>query len=121
MPEISVIMPSLNVARYYEKCMDSVLSQTFEDFEVLSVDAGSTDGTLEMIERYQAKDSRVRLLRSPVKSYGAQMNLAMDAAEGKYIAIVETDDCAEPDMLECLHDAIVEAEAVCQGDRHVVL
>lgn len=111
MPEISVLMPSLNVARYYEKCMDSVLSQTFEDFEVLAVDAGSTDGTLEMIERYQAKDSRVRLLRSPVKSYGAQMNLAMDAAEGKYIAIVETDDCAEPDMLECLHDAIVEAEA----------
>ena len=111
MPEISIIMPSLNVAHYYAKCMESVLDQTFKNFEVLAVDAGSADGTLEMIEQFRTRDCRVRLLRSPKASYGFQMNLALKEAAGKYVCIVETDDYIEPDMLECLHKAVVETGA----------
>ena len=61
-PKVSVIMPSLNVAPYIRQCMDSVLNQTLKDMEVICVDAGSTDGTREILAEYEQKDKRVRLI-----------------------------------------------------------
>ena len=104
-PSVSVIMPSLNAAPYIRKCMDSVLGQTLRDIEILCVDSGSTDGTAEILREYAGKDPRITLLESDRKSYGYQMNLGMDAAKGKYLGIVETDDWAEPDMFETLYSA----------------
>lgn len=98
MPKVSVIMPSLNVAKYIRECMDSVLGQTLEDIEIIAVDAGSEDGTLEILREYEALDARVRVIVSNQKSYGYQMNLGLDAAQGEYVGIVETDDFIEPDM-----------------------
>jgi glycosyltransferase involved in cell wall biosynthesis len=66
------------------------------------VDAGSTDGTLEILQEYAAKDSRISIINSEKKSYGYQMNLGFDAAKGEYLGIVETDDFADPDMFEKL-------------------
>lgn len=86
-------------------CMDSVLGQTLRDIEILCVDAGSTDGTAEILREYAERDPRVTVLLSDRKSYGYQMNLGMDAAKGKYMGIVETDDWAEPDMFETLFAA----------------
>lgn len=103
MPKISVIMPSLNVALYIRECMDSVICQTLTDLEILCVDAGSTDGTWEILEEYAGKDSRVRLFRSEKKSYGYQMNLGIKEALGEYIGIVETDDFILPEMYEELY------------------
>ena len=102
MPKVSVIMPSLNVAKYYDACIQSVLNQTMQDIEILAVDAGSTDGTLEKIKDYVSKDKRVQLIKSSQKSYGHQMNLGIARATGKYIGIVETDDMIVPDMFEKL-------------------
>lgn len=102
-PKISVIMPSLNVAVYIEQCIESVINQTLRDIEIICVDAGSTDGTLELLRGYEARDPRVRVVVSDKKSYGYQMNLGMDAASGEYFGIVETDDYAEPDMFERLY------------------
>lgn len=98
MPKVSVIMPSLNVAGYIRECMDSVLGQTLQDMEIICVDAGSTDGTLEMLREYERRDGRVRLIVSGRRSYGHQMNLGLDAARGEYIGIVETDDFVAPEM-----------------------
>jgi glycosyltransferase involved in cell wall biosynthesis len=104
-------MPSLNVAAYIRETMDSVLTQTLSDIEIICVDAGSTDGTMEILEEYASEDNRVRLIRSEKKSYGHQMNIGIKAASGSYIGIVETDDYIEPDMYEKLYMAASKQDA----------
>ena len=102
--KVSIILPSLNVVNYIEECLESVVSQTLDDMEIICVDAGSTDGTMEIIERFSAKDSRIRIIHSDRKSYGYQMNLGIRAAVGEYIGIVETDDLVMPDMFKTLYN-----------------
>ena len=70
MSRISIIMPSLNVADYITQCLESVTSQSLRDIEVICIDSGSTDGTLEIIKDYAYKDSRIRVIQSDVRSYG---------------------------------------------------
>ena len=94
-PKVSIIMPSLNVRPYIEQCMDSVLGQTLKDIEVICVDAGSDDGTRQILDQYAARDKRVKVLDSDRKSYGYQVNLGFDNASGQYLGIVETDDYAD--------------------------
>lgn len=108
---ISVIMPSLNVKEYIEECLCSVLSQSYQNIEVLVIDAGSTDGTKEIIEKYAAIDSRIRLICSSKKSYGYQMNLGMKNAGGRFIAIVETDDVLAEGIYEELITIAEETDA----------
>lgn len=104
MDKISVIMPSLNVAAYIEKAVKSVMEQTLKDIEILCIDAGSTDGTLEIIEKMAQEDSRIHVISSDRKSCGYQVNLGIRRAGGEYIGIVETDDYIEKDMYETLYD-----------------
>lgn len=103
---VSVIMPSLNVVKYIRECMESVLKQTLQEIEVLCVDAGSTDGTLEILEEYASKDARVHILKSDQKSYGHQINLGIKAASGQYIGIVETDDFIDALMYQNLYSYV---------------
>ena len=114
---VSVIMPSLNVEPYIRLCIESVMRQSLSNIEIICVDAGSTDGTLEILEEYARLDSRIRIIRSDKKSYGYQVNLGIANARGEYIAIVETDDCISSDMyyeLYCLaHNNNLE---VVKGD-----
>ncbi len=98
--QITVIIPTLNSIEYIEMCMYSIMNQTCREIEILVVDAGSTDGTIDVIEELQKQDTRIRLIHSNVRSYGAQVNLGIDNANGKYIAIVESDDYIEKTMLE---------------------
>lgn len=102
MPKITVILPSLNVGEYIYKCLESVINQTFEKLEILCIDAGSTDGTVEIIKKYASRDPRIKLICSDRKSFGYQMNLGIQNAKGDYIAFVETDDYILPDMYEHL-------------------
>ena len=106
--QVSVILPSLNVVNYIKECMDSVLAQTLQEMEFICIDAGSTDGTWEILQRYAEKDSRVRLVHSDKRSYGYQINLGIRQAKGEYLGIVETDDYIETDMYEELYKAAVE-------------
>ena len=101
--KISVIMPSLNVKPFIEECIESVINQTLNDIEIICVDAGSTDGTLEIIEKFSKIDSRIKILHSDEKSYGHQMNLGISHANGEYIGIVETDDFIDEKMYETLY------------------
>ena len=92
MIKVSVIMPCLNMEKYIEQSIKSVINQTLKDIEIIVVDAGSTDKTLDIIERYKSQDERIKLIHSDKKSYGYQMNLAINKAQGEFIGIVETDD-----------------------------
>lgn len=91
-------MPSLNVKQFIKECLDSVVNQSLKEVEIICVDAGSTDGTLETIEEYASLDQRIKLIHSDKKSYGYQVNAGIDAASGDYIGIVETDDYIVPEM-----------------------
>lgn len=104
--DISIIMPSLNVAKYINQCLESVVSQTKKEIEIICIDAGSTDGTLQIIEDFAKRDNRIRIINSPIKSYGYQMNLGIDASCGEYIGIVETDDFIELDMFDKMYEQI---------------
>ncbi len=101
--KVSVILPSLNVAAYIRECLDSVTNQSLHELEIICIDAGSTDGTAEILEEYAGKDSRIILLHSEIKSSGRQVNMGLDHANGKYVAILETDDWIEKDMYQCLY------------------
>jgi len=100
MVKVSVLVPTLNVRPYIEECLDSIVNQTLRAIEIICIDAGSTDGTLEVLREYAQKDSRIRVIQSDKKSYGYQMNLGLDAATGEYIGIVESDDYIREDMYE---------------------
>jgi glycosyltransferase involved in cell wall biosynthesis len=91
------------VGNYIRECIESVVNQTLKEIEILCVDAGSTDDTLEILQEYAAKDDRIHIIHSDKKSYGYQMNLGLKAAQGEYIGIVETDDFASLNMCEVLY------------------
>ncbi|MDR2133396.1 MAG: glycosyltransferase [Clostridiales Family XIII bacterium] len=109
MPKVSIIIPCLNSVKYIRETMESVVNQTLKEIEIIVVDAGSTDGTLDILNEYARADSRVRLLHSEKKSMGYQYNIGMDAALGEYIGFVETDDYTELVMYEYLYEAITES------------
>lgn len=111
MPRVSVLMPSLNVVKYIDACVGSVVAQTLQDIEILVIDAGSTDGTLEILEKYAKKDARVKVIHSDKKSYGYQLNMGIQLAQGEYVGVVETDDIIELDMYETLYDIAVRTDA----------
>lgn len=106
--KVSVILPSLNVGRYIRECVESVRNQTLRDIEIICVDAGSTDGTLEILREYEQMDPRIKVIVSEKKSYGYQMNLGMSAAMGEYIGIVETDDYVPYEMYGELYEIAVK-------------
>ena len=102
--KVSVIIPSLNSINYYDECIKSVINQSLKEIEIICVDANSTDGTLELIKKYQAQDERIKLIISDKKSYGYQMNLGIAAAKGEYVGIVESDDYIKEDMYKRLYE-----------------
>lgn len=119
-PKISIIIPTLNSARYLKECIESVLNQTLRDIEIIVVDANSTDGTLQILQDYAKSDSRLSVIISERKSYGYQMNLGIAQARGEYIGIVESDDFAKPTMFERLYSIakaqdcdIVKSDILC--------
>ena len=103
-PAISVILPSYNVKNYVKQCIESVKNQTFTDIEIICVDAGSEDGTLDVLKEYAQEDDRINVYLSNKKSYGSQVNQGISLAKGDYISIVETDDYIKEDMLESLYE-----------------
>lgn len=108
MPEISVIVPVYNTEKYLPRCLDSLLSQTYRDFEVILIDDGSTDRSFNVCKCYAKQDSRVRAIQREHTGVGAVRNLGLDSAEGKYIMFCDSDDYVEPEWMEELHNAVEE-------------
>ena len=112
MSTISVIVPVYNTERYLKRCIDSILSQRFSDFELLLVDDGSTDSSGEICEEYAAKDRRIRVLHQTNQGQAAARNNALDwffaNSNSEYISFVDSDDWVHPDYLECMFKAMRE-------------
>lgn len=100
-PAVSVCMPVYNASRYLRECIDSVLSQTFADFEFLIADDGSDDDSAAIVESYA--DPRIRLIRRE-HGYIASLNCLLDEARGRYIARMDADDVMLPDRLRLQFD-----------------
>ncbi|NDJ28156.1 glycosyltransferase family 2 protein [Campylobacter sp. MIT 12-8780] len=107
-PEISVIIPIYNSILYIRQCLESVINQSFKNLEILCIDAYSNDGTAEILEEFATKDARIIIIKSEKKSLGAQINLGLAKAKGKYFCIVESDDYTHLKMCEVLHKLIEE-------------
>lgn len=117
MAKISVLVPIFNVETYLEQCLDSLCAQSFQDIEIICADDGSTDRSSAIIDVYAAKDPRIKAIHKVNTGYGNNMNVALEAATGDYIAILESDDFAEPDMLEKLYAVAQESGAdVVKGE-----
>lgn len=108
---ISVLMLTYNREALVSRMIESVLCQTYRDFEFIIVDNGSTDRSGAIAEEYAAKDCRVRVIRRARGSIGAGRNTGLDAARGAYIAFVDDDDWAAPDFLEFLLCLLTENAA----------
>lgn len=112
MSAISVIVPVYNVAAYLEKCLDSILAQTFTDFEAWLIDDGSTDGSGAICDRYAQRDRRLRALHVENGGVSRARNLGLDRAEGTYLVFVDSDDFVAPNLLARLARAAQIDEAV---------
>jgi len=111
-PKISVALVTYNRANYLPKALESVLSQTFSNFEVILVNNGSTDNTAELCESYAKKDRRIKFINIP-KNRGASIgrNIAIDESSCEYITIVDDDDYCKEEMLEHLFNLATEYNA----------
>lgn len=107
-PIISIIIPSYNEEKNISRCLDSILNQTFSDFEVLCVDDGSNDNTFDIIKEYSKKDNRIIPMKNPGKGVSSARNFGIDNANGNYIGFVDSDDFIQPQMYEFLYRAIIE-------------
>ncbi|MDC1505581.1 glycosyltransferase [Winogradskyella sp.] len=120
MPLVSVILPNYNYARYLPLRIESILNQTFTDFELIILDDASSDNSLEVIEQYKNRDQRIRLIANTVNSGNTfiQWQKGITEAKGTYIWIAEADDFCEPDLIENLLPAFDDTETIisfCQS------
>lgn len=106
-PQISVVVPVHNVEPYLGACVDSILAQTFSDFELILVDDGSTDRSGAICEEYAARDSRVRVIHRENGGLSAARNSGLEVAAGEYISFVDSDDLIAPDFLSRMMDVML--------------
>lgn len=121
MPVVSVVMPVYNVAAYLPQCLRSLSGQSLLRIEILCVDDGSADCSAQIVREAAADDPRVVLLQQDHKGVSAARNLGIDAARGKYIAFIDSDDWADPDMLRRMTELAESKEAdvvVCSAAVH---
>ena len=107
MHKVSVIVPVYNCENYLERCMNSLINQSLEDIEIIAVNDGSTDGSLDILTRYQQLDNRIKIIDKENTGVSDSRNKGIETSTGKYIAFVDSDDWVDLHMLE---DMYIKAE-----------
>jgi len=107
-PKVSIIVPIYNVEKYLQECLESLVTQTLRDIEIICVNDGSTDSSLEIIKSYAAKDNRIKIIDKPNAGYGHSCNTGFDAAAADYVGIIESDDFADVNMFADLYELITK-------------
>ena len=102
-PTISIVVPVYNVGRYLRKCVDSILAQTFTDFECIHIEDGSPDNCPAICDEYATKDTRVIVVHQKNAGVSAARNAGLDVAKGEWIGFVDSDDWCDPEMFEFLY------------------
>ena len=110
-PKISVLIPVHNGAKYLPECLQSVREQTFTDFEIICINDGSTDRTLEILRQWQQKEPRLHVITQPNAGVATTRNRLLQEAKGEYIAFVDADDKILPQYLEKLYQAATSTHA----------
>lgn len=117
---ISVVIAAYNVGKYLEKCLDSILTQTYPAFEIIVVDDGSTDNTGLICDQYASAYPQIKAIHQKNQGVSAARNAALDNAHGEYISVVDSDDYLKPNMYETLIQGIIKYDAeliVCNYDN----
>lgn len=117
MPSLSIIVPVYNVKEYLGKCVDSILNQTFDDFEIILVDDGSTDGSGKLCDNYK-NEERVRILHQTNSGQSAARNSGLSVASGNWVGFVDSDDWLEPEMYGQMMEAAKKHKADVVICRH---
>lgn len=112
---VSIVIPVYNVRNVIAQCLDSILAQTYDDFEVILVDDGSNDGSGMICEEYAYKDNRFIAIHTKNSGVSAARNKGIDKAKGEWITFVDSDDFLESDYLECFHLERNDADMIIQG------
>lgn len=120
MCEISVIIPVYNVEPYLERCLNSVLGQTFTDFEVILIDDGSTDNSGLICDKYVEKHSFIKVLHIENSGPAKARRIGVDNSNGKYIMFMDSDDYIAVDMLQELYSSSRDADIVCSNCYRVI-
>lgn len=107
MPFLSIIIPVYNKGKYLDKCLSSIVSQSFADWELIIVDDGSTDNSTSICERWRVKDPRITVIRQPNSGVSSARNKGLDLAHGQYVQFTDADDWWESGTLQALYDEIV--------------
>ena len=109
-PKISIIIPVYNSEKVIEECLNSLLVQTFKDFEIICVNDGSTDNTLNILKNIKKKDKRINIINQNNTGAGISRNEGMKKAKGEYLIFLDSDDIFEKTMLENLYNKIIEKD-----------
>jgi len=119
-PLLSIIVPVYNSEKYLARCLDSILAQTFKNFECIIVDDGSVDQSPTICDEYAGRDKRIRVLRKKNEGVSAARNDGIEAASGSYIAFVDSDDTVHSEMYERMYKAAAagKSDFVCCGYSH---
>ena len=120
MPLISVIMPVYNTSQYLRRSIESVLNQTFKDFELICINDGSTDNSLQILEEYAITDSRIKIINQENKGQSVARNKGIEKANGNYIMFLDSDDFYHNQALEIMVKAIQESNSDIVGMNKVV-
>lgn len=117
MPAISIIIPIYNVAAYLPQCLRSVLDQSFDDFEAICIDDGSTDGSGELADLMAGADQRFTVVHKANGGVSSAKNAGLDIARGEHVCFLDSDDMMRPNALQRLHDAFrkTDADVVVHG------
>lgn len=117
MPKISVIVPVYNTEKYLHRCIDSILAQTFTDFELLLIDDGSKDNSGKICDEYAAKDSRVRVFHKENRGVSSARNMGLDNAKGEWVTFADSDDYTKSCWLENFEYSVRKStfDLICQG------
>lgn len=109
--KLSIIVPVYNVEKYLRQCLDSILQQSMQDFEIIIVDDGATDSSGDICDKYAERDNRIKVIHQRNGGLSAARNTGLKYARGKYIAFVDSDDYIAPNMYEVMIDKLEQCDA----------
>lgn len=120
-PKISIVIPVYNAANFLRACLDGLLAQSLKEIEIICVDDGSSDSSLEVLRSYQDKDERVRAISQSNKGCGGARNTGLDLAVGKYILFIDADDYVDSDYCQRMYQVAIrhDADVVVSGMKKV--
>lgn len=118
---VSVIVPVYNVEPYLRECLDSIITQSYTDLQIIIIDDGSTDGSAAICDAYAAKDTRIQVIHQENRGLSAARNRGIELASGRYLTFVDSDDYLLPDFVETLLNLCLEYDADMSVSSYTIL